>query len=152
MPNEASAKENLEEQLRSNTDRMDELLRDQYNVEITRSLVLCFSSPEEDCAKALIKALFAKGTRVLQTEPDCKADQRFHIRVGVKRSIRDAVREDFVSDMVHTASGMNASYDGWNLLSDDAAESTQSHTETPDVKNSPAADLPTVGETGHGRD
>ena len=141
MPNEAGAKVNLDQQLASNTARMEEMLQSQYNVEITRSLVLCFSSPEEDCAKAINKALFAKGTRVLQ-QPEKKADDRFHIRVGVKRSIRDAVREEFVADLVHTASGMNGTYDGWNLLTEDAAEEVQLHAETPDVKHSPAANVP----------
>ncbi|MGI4853822.1 MAG: hypothetical protein ACRYF4_07245 [Janthinobacterium lividum] len=138
---DASAKANLEEQLASNTTRMQELLQGQYNVEITRSLVLSFSSPEEDCAKAISKALFAKGTRVLQ-QPEYKPDGRFHIRVGVKRSIRDVVREDFVADMVHTAAGMNGSFDSWNLLTEESAEETQSHVDTPDVQVSPAANLP----------
>ena len=133
MANEASAKENLDQQLANNTARKTELVDQQYNVEVTRSLVLCFSSPDEDCARALNKALFAKGTRVLQQDPEKKQDDRFHIRVGVKRSIRDAVREEFVSDLVHTASGMNGSYDGWNLLTDDPAEAIQIHTETPDA-------------------
>ena len=128
MANEASTKENLDQQLATNTVRMEELVNQQYNVEVTRSLVLCFSSPDEDCARALNKALFAKGTRVLQQEPEKKQDDRFHIRVGVKRSLRDAVREDFVTDMVYTAGGMNGSYDGWNLLTDDPAEETQIHT------------------------
>ena len=139
MPNEASTKANLEEQFARNTARLSELMNSQYNLEITRSLVLCFSSPEESCAVAMTRALFAKGTRILQSEPEKKADVRFHIRVGVKRSIRDAVREDFVTDMVHTAAGMNGSYDGWNLIMDDPAEETQMHIVTPDVQHSPAA-------------
>ena len=132
MPSESSVKENLERQLASNTARMDELVEQQYSVETTRSLVLCFSSPEEECAKALTKALFAKGTRVLQQEPEKMDDGRWHVRVGVKRSLRDAVREDFVSDMVKTAAAMNGSYDGWNLLTDEAAEDLQPHTDVPD--------------------
>ena len=128
MANEASAKENLEQQLAQNTARMADLLDQQYNVDVNRSLVLCFSSPDEDCARALNKALFAKGMRVLQQDPEKKDDDRYHIRVGVKRSIRDAVREDFVSDLVHTAGGMNGSYDGWNLLTDEPAEETQINT------------------------
>ena len=142
MPNEASAKANLDEQLAHNTTRITELVNNQFNVEVTRSLVLCFSSPEESCAVAMTRALFAKGTRVLQSEPEQKDDGRFHIRVGVKRSIRDAVREEFVSDLVHTAAGMNGSYDGWNLLAEEPAEEAQAHTETPDVQHSPAARLP----------
>ncbi len=141
MPNDARAKANLEEQLANNTARINELVDSQFNVEITRSLVLCFSSSEESCAAAMTRALFAKGTRVLQAEPEKKDDGRFHIRVGVKRSLRDAVREEFVADLVHTAAGMNGSYDGWNLLTDDPAEETQVHGETPDVHDSPAADL-----------
>lgn len=142
MPNEASAKANLDEQLASTTARIIDMVNSQINVEVTRSLQLCFSSPEESCAVAMMRALFAKGTRVLQTEPEKKADERFHIRVGVKRSIRDAVREEFVADMVHTAAGMNGTYDGWNLLADEPAEEAQAHAETPDVRHSPAAKLP----------
>ncbi len=126
MPTETSAKENLDQQLASNTARMTDLLEQQYNVEITRSIALFFSSTDESCAKALIKALFAKGTRVLTREPEQDGD-RFRIRVGVKRSIRDAVREEFVKDLVETAVGMNGSFDGWDLLTDEAAEETQQH-------------------------
>jgi len=133
MANEASAKENLDQQLASNTARMVDLVEQQYNVEVTRSLVLCFSSPEEDCARALNKALFAKGTRVLQQNPEKKPANRFDIRLGVKRRIRDAEREEFVADLVHTASGMNGSYDGWSLLTDEPAEEAQAHSETPDA-------------------
>ena len=139
MSTEASAKENLEQQLANNSARMKELVDQQYNVEITRSLVLCFSSPDEECARALTKALFAKGTRVLQANPDKQADDRFHIRVGVKRGIRDVVREEFVTEMVHTASGMNGSFDGWNLLGDESAEETQTHSDAPDTKNAAVA-------------
>ena len=139
MSNEASAKQNLESQLADNTAKIKDLVDQQYNVEVTRSLVLCFSSGDEECARALNRALFAKGTRILQHDPESGDDGRFHIRVGVKRSLRDVVREEFVSDLVHTAAGMNGSYDGWNLLTDESAEQAQSHTETPDVKDSPAA-------------
>lgn len=142
MPNEASAKQNLDDQLANNTAKIKDLVDQQYNVEVTRSLVLFFSSPEADCARALNQALFAKGTRVLQQEPESKGDGRFHIRVGVKRSLRDVVREEFVEDLVHTASGMNGTYDGWSMLNDDTAEETQPHADTPDIKHSPAAALP----------
>ncbi len=134
MPNEASVQENLNRQRASNSARLDELVQQQHNVEITRSLVLCFSAPDEDSAKALNKALFAKGTRILQQESEEKADARFHIRVGVKRSLRDAVREEFVRDLVQTAAEMNCSYDGWDLLTDEAAEDLQPHTVTPDAQ------------------
>ncbi len=142
MPNEASAKQNLEEQLASNAARMDDLVTQQFDVEVTRSIVLCFSSPEEDCARALNKALFAKGTRTLQHDPEKKDDGRYHIRVGVKRSIRDAVREEFVHDLVQTAAGMNGSFDGWNLLTEEAAEEAQSRPGTLDVQPGSAASEP----------
>src|SRR6187402_3698178 len=138
MPNESSEKENLEQQLANNSVRMQELVDQQYNVETTRSLVLCFSSPDEECARALTKALFAKGTRVLLPDPEKKGD-RFHIRVGVKRSLRDAVREEFVSDMVKTANGMNGTFDGWNLLAEEAAEQSQQHSDAPDTKDAEVA-------------
>jgi regulator of RNase E activity RraB len=140
MPTEASAKENLDQQLANNTVRMQELVDQQFNVEITRSIALCFSSPDEECARALNKALFAKGTRVLQNDPEKKDNGRFSIRVGVKRSLRDVVRDEFVSDMVHTASGMNSNFDGWNLLTEDAAEETQSHEDAHEAKDPAAAE------------
>jgi len=138
MSNEASAKENLDQQLANNSIRMKDLVDQQYNVEVTRSVVLYFSSPDEECARALTKALFAKGTRVLQRDPE-KKDDRFHILVGVKRSLRDTVREDFVADRVQTASSMNARFDGWNLLGDETAEETQTHSDAPDTKDAAAA-------------
>jgi hypothetical protein len=122
---ELSEKENLEQRLANNTARMQELVDQQFNVEITRSIQLCFSCDSDNCAKALSQALFAKGTRVLSREPEEKTDGRFHIRVGIKRSVRDAVREDFVHDLVHTASGMHGTYDGWVLLSEEPAETAQ---------------------------
>jgi hypothetical protein len=127
MTTDASAKEHLDQQIAKNTAHLKELVDQQYNVDITRSIVLCFSSPEEDCAKALVKALFAKGTRVLTPYPEQDGGV-YRIRVGVKRSLRDSVREDFTRDMVETAAGMNGSYDGWDLLADEAAEQTQLHT------------------------
>lgn len=136
MPNEAIAKENLDQQLANNTVRMKELVDQQYNVEVTRSIVLCFSSADEECARALTKALFAKGTRVLQRDPE-ERDGRFQIRVGVKRSLRDTVREEFVADLVHTASGMNGSFDGWDMLGEETAEETQMHSDAPDAKDAP---------------
>ena len=138
MPTEASAKENLDQQLTNNSVRMQELVDQQYNVETTRSLVLCFSSQDEECARALTKALFAKGTRVLLRDPERQGD-RFHIRVGVKRSLRDAVREEFVADMVHTANAMNGTFDGWNLLADETAEQAQTHSDAPDTKDAEVA-------------
>lgn len=127
MVTDLREKENLDQQLTNNSVRIKELIDHHYNVEVTRSLVLCFSCPEEECACALSKALFAKGTRVLTRDPQKKANGRWGIRVGVKRSLRDAVREEFVADMVHTAAGMNGTYDGWNLLTDETAEQTQKY-------------------------
>ena len=134
MPSDVNAGENLQQQLASNSARMDELVHQQYNVETTRSLMLCFSSPEEDCARTLNKVLFGKGMRVLQHDPEKNEDGRYHIRVGVKGSLRDAVREEFVRDMVQTAVALNSSYDGWNLLADQTAEQMQSHVDIPDAQ------------------
>jgi hypothetical protein len=134
MPTESNAKDHLDQMLAHNTARLAELVEQQYNVEITRSVGLFFSSPDEECAKSLIKALFAKGTRVLSPQPEKDGDL-FRIRVGVKRSLRDSVREEFTKDMVETAAGMNGQYDGWDLLSEDSAEQTQTHTDAPDMKS-----------------
>lgn len=133
MVTDLREKENLDQQLANNSVRIKELIDQQYNVEVTRSLVLCFSCPGEECAQALNKALFAKGTRILTRDPKQKANGRWGIRVGVKRSLRDAVREEFVADMVHTAASMNGSYDGWNLLTDETAEETQKQPSTSTV-------------------
>lgn len=113
-----NGKENLERQIAHNSMRIQELVSQQYNMEITRSLMLCFSSPDESCARSLTKALFAKGTRIVDRTPELESDGRWHIRVGVKRSLRDAVREDFVADLVATASSMHGSYDGWHMLTE----------------------------------
>ena len=134
--------ENLEQQLAHNSARMKELVEQQYNVEVTRSLQLCFSAASEECARALNKTLFAKGTRTLTRDPEAKGDGRFHLKVGVKRSLRDAVRDEFVHDLVHTAAGMNGTYDGWTLLTEDAAEQTQPHDDAPDTASAPVANNP----------
>ena len=135
MATDLREKENLDQQLANNSLRIQELIDQHYSVEVTRSLVLCFSADSEDCARSLSKALFAKGTRLLNRDPKQKADGRWCVRVGVKRSLRDAVREEFVADMIHTAAGMHSTYDGWNLLTEDSAEETQQHTDAPDVQN-----------------
>ncbi|MEK6398681.1 MAG: hypothetical protein V4734_11395 [Terriglobus sp.] len=139
MANDLREKANLDQQLANNSIRIKEMIDQQYNVEVTRSLVLCFSSPDEDSARSLGKALFAKGTRLLNRDPQKKADNRWCIRVGVKRTLRDVVREEFVADMVHTAAGMESTYDGWNLLTDEPAEQAQQHTGAPDGQDTPVA-------------
>ena len=123
---ETSAKENLDQQLANNTAKMQEMVNQQYNVEITRSVALKFSCQGEDCAKRVSQALFAKGMKLLEHDP-VKDGARFRIRVGVKRSLRDTVREDFTKDLATTAAAMNGTYDGWELLADEAAETAQSH-------------------------
>lgn len=142
MATALTEQENLDQQLASNTARVKDLIDQQYNVEVTRSLQLCFSAASEDCARALNKALFAKGTRILTRDPEKLSDDRFHLKVGVKRSLRDAVREEFVHDLVHTAVGMNGTYDGWTLLTDEMAEQTQPHDDAPDTVNAAVAGNP----------
>ena len=144
MATALTEQDNLQQQLANNTTRMKELIDQQYNVEVTRSLQLCFSAGSEDCARALNKALFAKGTRILTRDPEAQNDGRFHLKVGVKRSLRDAVREEFVHDLVHTAVGMNGTYDGWTLLTDEMAEQTQPHDDAPDTMHAAVADNPQV--------
>jgi hypothetical protein len=139
MATDLREKKNLDQQLANNSVRMQELIDQHYNVEVTRSLVLCFSANSENCARALNKALFAKGTRLLTRDPQKRANGRWTIRVGVKRSLRDAVREEFVADLVHTAAGMNGTYDGWNLLTDESAEEAQQHIGAPDDQDTPIA-------------
>jgi len=132
MATDLREKDNLEQQLATNSRHIQELIDQQYSVEVTRSLLLCFSASSEDCARSLSKALFAKGMRVLNRDPEQKSNGRWAIRAGVKRSLRDAVREEFVADLVHTAAGMNGTYDGWNLLTDESAEEAQQHTGAPE--------------------
>lgn len=139
MATDLREKDNLDQQLANNSRRIQELIDQQYSVEVTRSLLLCFSAPSEDCARALSKALFAKGMRVLNRDPEQKSNGRWAIRAGVKRSVRDAVREEFVADLVHTAASMNGTYDGWNLLTTESAEEAQQHISAPDDQDTPIA-------------
>ncbi len=122
------AKDNLAQQLASNSSHLQQLMEQQYNLELSRSVALFFSCEGQGCANTLTRALFAKGTRVLDHEPaHDEASDRYRIRVGVKRSLRDTVGEDFTRDLVETAKSMNGTYDGWELLSEEAAEDTQKH-------------------------
>ncbi len=139
MATDLREKDNLDQQLANNSRRIQELIDQQYSVEVTRSLLLCFSASSEDCARALSKALFAKGMRVLNRDPEQKSNGRWAIRAGVKRSVRDAVREEFVADLVHTAASMNGTYDGWNLLTTESAEEAQQHIGAPDDQDTPIA-------------
>lgn len=139
MATDLREKENLDQQLANNSVRIQEMIEQHYSVEVTRSLLLCFSASSQDCARALSKALFAKGMRILSRDPKHKSNGRWAIRVGVKRSLRDAVREEFVADLVHTAAGMNGTYDGWNLLTDESAEEAQQHTDAPKAQDTQIA-------------
>ena len=139
MATDLREKDNLDQQRANNTARIKELIDQQYSVEVTRSLQLCFSTSSEECARALSKALFAKGMRVLTRDPEQKSNDRWNIRVGVKRSLRDVVREEVVSDLVQTAASMHGTYDGWNLLTDEYAEETQQHTGASTNQDTPVA-------------
>lgn len=139
MATELLEKDNLTQQLANNSRRIQEMIEQHYSVEVTRSLQLCFSTTSQDCAKALSKALFAKGMRILARDPEKKANGRWAVRAGVKRSMRDIVREEVVSDLVHTAFGMHGTYDGWALLTEESAEDAQQHTGAPDSQDTQVA-------------
>lgn len=127
MPPPVDTQDLLHQHQTTNSARIQSLIDQQESVETTRSIVLYFSASSPDCAQTLGRALFAKGTRLLPAT-DPYTDGRTHIRVSVKRSLRDIVGEAFVTDLVYTAAGMNSTYDGWDILCDDSAEEKQQHT------------------------
>lgn len=132
MPTPVNIQSELDRHRDVNAARVRELVEQQYNTEITRGFELSFSSQNESDAVGLGRLLFAKGLRLLPPTPSAESDGTWKLRVGVKRSLREVTSEDFICDLITLASGVHSCFSTWQFLSDDVAEHTQPHPDTPD--------------------
>lgn len=117
-----------------NATRLQQMVEQQFNTEITRSFVLTFYADDYGDAEGLGRLLFAKGMRLLTLQPEHTESGAYHVRAVVKHSLREITQEDFICDLINLASGVRAIYRGWALLAPDAAEETQPHDSTPDIQ------------------
>ncbi len=129
MPTPINIQSELLRHRESNALRVQQLVDQQYNTEITRGFELDFTSGNESDAISLGRLLFAKGLLLLMPTPSPASDSRWTLRVGVKRSLREITSEDFICDLITLASGVNSCFETWEFLADDAAEQTQLHPE-----------------------
>ncbi len=134
MPTPTNIQAELDWHRSQNGERLQSMVEQQFNTEITRSFVLSFTAAVKSDAEGLGRLLFAKGMRLLTVEPEAAPDGRWIERVVVKHSLREITQEHFLCDLITVASGVRAIYDGWELPSDDSAEETQPHNDTPDIQ------------------
>lgn len=117
----------------SNNHRLQDLMDQQYNMEITRPFFLRFTAADREDAVGLGRLLFAKGLRLISPEPR-QSGGGYVIEVATKHNLREITQEDFMCDLITLASGVHATYDCWDFLSDEAAEQTQHHNHVPEVQ------------------
>ena len=129
MPTPTNIQSELVRHRETNNERLERLIGQQYNTEITRPILLRFSAHDRDDAVGLGRLLFAKGFRLITPEPR-KADHGWQVEVAVKHNLQ----EDFMCDLITLASGVHATYECWDFLSDDSAEQTQQHNSVPEVR------------------
>lgn len=134
MPTPTHLQSELDRIRGANSARMETLVEQQYNTEITRPFALRFTADTQSDAQGLMRLLFAKGLRLITPEPVEASDGSWRVEVGAKHNLREMTAEDFVCDLVTVASGVHACFEGWEFLSDDAAELTQQHAESPERK------------------
>ena len=134
MPTPTNIQAELDRHRSQNNERRQRLIEQQFNTEITRSCMLTFTAAVKSDAEGLGRLLFAKGMRLLTVEPEAAPDGTWVERVVVKHSLREITQEDFICDLITVASGVRATYDGWELPSEDSAEETQPHNDTPDIQ------------------
>lgn len=134
MPTPTNIQVELDRHRRSNSERLQAMVEQQFNTEITRSFVLTFTAAVRSDAEALGRLLFAKGMRLLTVEPEAGPKGDWVERVVVKHSLREITQEDFLCDLITVASGVRAIYDGWDLPSEESAEASQPHNDTPDIR------------------
>ena len=132
MPAPTNIQSELNRHRESNNERIKQLVGQQYNMEITRPFFLRFTARDLEDAVGLSRLLFAKGLRLITPEPR-KEDHGWTVEVAVKHNLREITQEDFVCDLITVASGVNARYECWDFLSDDAAEQTQPHDNIPEA-------------------
>lgn len=115
-----------------NSNRLKQLVDQQYNTEITRPFLLRFMMRDREDAIGLGRLLFAKGMRLVTPEPQLVADG-WRIEVAVKHNLREITQEDFVCDLITMAAGVNGCYECWDFLSEQSAEQTQQHNDVPET-------------------
>ena len=134
MPTPVNIQSELDRHRSANTERVAQLVEQQYNTEVTRGFELDLASDNESDAVGLGRLLFAKGLRLLPPTPTENADGSWTLRVGVKRSLREITAEDFICDLITLASGVHSCFQTWEFLTDESAENTQPHPDTPDMQ------------------
>lgn len=135
MPTPTNLMSELDRLRAENTSRMEDLVEQQYNTEMTRGFMLRFSSKAQSDAEGLSRLLFAKGLRLLTPEPVQVKDGLWQVLVGVKHSLREVTSEDFVCDLVELASGVNSRFQGWDFVLEESAEQTQMHVGKPGIQS-----------------
>lgn len=134
MPVPTNIQAEFNRHCRQNNERIQALVEQQFNTEITRSFVLTFDAANQSDAEGLGRLLFAKGMRLLTLEPEKQPSSEHRVRAVVKHSLREITQEQFVCDLITVASGVSAIYQGWDLPSEESAEQTQQHNDTPDIQ------------------
>lgn len=137
MPIPVNIQSELDRHREANAGRVESLIDQQYNTEITRGFALDFTSANESDAVGLGRLLFAKGLCLLTPTPEMEASTVWRTRVGVKRSLRELTSEEFICDLIALASGVHSCFDTWDFLADDAAEQTQAHPDPPLMQGPP---------------
>ncbi|WP_419806517.1 hypothetical protein [Terriglobus sp.] len=132
MPTPTNIQNELNRHRDTNSERLKQLVDEQYNTEITRPFFLRFSTGDQEDAVGLSRLLFAKGLRLITPEPR-KTDHGWRVEVAVKHNLREITQEDFICDLITLSSGVNARYECWDFLSEDSAEETQSHDSVPEA-------------------
>jgi hypothetical protein len=133
MPTPTNIQSEVIRHRESNNERLKKMVDDQVNMEMTRPVFLRFSAKHQEDAVSLSRLLFAKGMRLVQPEPQ-QNGHHWTVEVAVKHNLREVTQEDFTCDLITMASGVHATYDCWDFLSNDAAEETQQHNDVPEVQ------------------
>ncbi len=129
VPGSKAATDNLDSQVRWNSEQMQALVERDFNTEQTRGLALRFASADEISARAIGQAMFAKGMRLLTADPVKEADGRWIVALAVKHSLREITDLELTADLVGVAAAMGGTYVGWELMSEETAEQSQRHDE-----------------------
>ncbi len=134
MPTPTNIQAELDRHRAENSRRLEELVNEQYNTEITRAFLLRFKAVDEGDAAGLGRLLFAKGLRLMTMVPERQTDGTFEVRAGVKHNLREITLEPFICDLITLASGVRAIYEGWDFLTELPAEESQPHNDASDIQ------------------
>ena len=134
MPTPTNIQWELERHRAANSERLKDPVGEQYDTEITRASLLRFTAADRDDAVGLSRLVFAKGMRLLTAEPEQQPNGGFEIRAVVKHNLREITQDNFICDLITLASGLRATYEGWEFLPGSSAEESQEHDGAPDVQ------------------